>query len=411
LRGQRLHAQVVASPGADWGHAPQTSEPRFMKRQSASKNKASTPNPNAQLELDEPVDDLDEALEVVPYVYSITAYGADYPVDSLVKRIDAKDIIVPRFTWQKDLDSDIVGFQREYVWPRTKADRFIESLLLGLPVPGIFLVKEPSGRFLVLDGHQRLFSLQAYYQGVIDGVEYSLDGVQARFNGKRYRDLDVEDRRRLDDSIIHATVIRQDQPNEDQSSVYMIFERLNTGGVNLQPQEIRVALYHGELVRVLQTLNNDSSWRTLYGNKSKRLKDLEMILRFFAFFYHSNAYRSPMKDFLNRYMASNRDLQRQTESDLQKVFHGTVSVLARAVGPRAFRPVRVVNAAVVDSLMTGLAGRLVRGPIKDDKQLAEKYDALLKDSEYRNAVETGTSQEANVATRLRLATTAFADVK
>src|SRR6185295_8691482 len=124
----------------------------------------------------------------------------------------------------------------------------------------------------VLDGHQRLFSLSSFYEGVIAGEEYRLDNVQERFAGKRYKDLDVEDRRRLDDSIIHATVVRQDEPTEDQSSVYIIFERLNTGGVNLQPQEIRVALYHGELVRVLRDLNNHEAWRRLYGRPSKRLK-------------------------------------------------------------------------------------------------------------------------------------------
>ena len=201
---------------------------------------------------EELVDDLDETLEVTPYIYSITAYGADYPVDSLVKRIDSGDIVVPRFSWPPDERSEIVGFQREYVWPRTKSDRFIESLLLGLPVPGVFLVREPTDRFLVLDGHQRLHTLRSFYEGVIHGQEYRLDGVEERFHDKRYQDLDVDDRRRLDDSIIHATVIRQDEPSEDQSSVYMIFERLNTGGVNLQPQEIRVALYHGEFVRVLR---------------------------------------------------------------------------------------------------------------------------------------------------------------
>src|SRR5205807_6887793 len=108
------------------------------------------------LEPEEEVIDLDEAAEVIPYTYSITSYGADYPVDGLVKRIQAKDIIVPVFGRQPTADSSVVGFQREYVWPRPKADRFIESLLLGLPVPGIFLVKVPSGIFLVLDGHQRL---------------------------------------------------------------------------------------------------------------------------------------------------------------------------------------------------------------------------------------------------------------
>jgi hypothetical protein len=359
---------------------------------------------------EEPVDDLDEALEVIPYTYSITAYGADYPVDSLVKRIESGDIIVPRFSWEPDRETNIVGFQREYVWPRPKADRFVESLLLGLPVPGIFLVKEESGRFLILDGHQRLYTLHAFYQGVIHGEEYRLADVQDRFTGKRYKDLDVEDRRRLDDSIIHATVVRQDEPSADQSSIYVVFERLNTGGVNLQPQEIRVALYHGELVRVLRELNDHASWRALYGSKSRRLKDMELILRFLAFYFHASSYHSPMKDFLNRYMASNQVLQRQDEATLRAAFEPTVELILNAIGPRAFRPARAVNAAAVDSVMTGVARRLAKGPIQDPSGLKEAYVGLIRSSEYTPTIETGTSQEANVQTRLRLATAAFASV-
>lgn len=378
-----------------------------------SQTKESEELVQAELESgEEPVDDLDEAEEVIQFTYSITSYGADYPVDSLVKRIEARDIIVPTFGRQPTAESEIVGFQREYVWPRPKADRFIESLLLGLPVPGIFLVKEPSGLFLVLDGHQRLYTLHAFYDGVIQGEVYSLGNVQSRFAGKRYKDLDTEDRRRLDDSIIHATIVRQDEPTEDQSSIYVIFERLNTGGVNLQPQEIRVALYHGELVRVLRELNENADWRELFGAKSKRLKDMELILRFFAFYNYADQYRSPMKDFLNRYMATNRHLQRQSEEELQELFEETVSVIRDAIGPRAFRPRRAVNAAVVDSLMTGVAKRIAeKGEIKNKKQFAEQYDKLMKTRDYLAAVETGTSQEANVEARLRLAQEVFKGVR
>jgi len=348
--------------------------------------------------------DLDEAIEVIPFTYSITSYGADYPVDALVSRMKSGDIVVPRFSWEPDEGSKVVGFQREYVWPRTKADRFIESLLLGLPVPGIFLVKEATGRFLVLDGHQRLYTLAAFYDGVINGVEYRLENVQTRFLGKRHRDLDVEDRRRLDDSIVHATVVRQDEPSEDQSSIYVIFERLNSGGVNLQPQEIRVALYNGELVRVLRTLNGNPAWRRLIGHRVKRLKDMEMILRFFAFYYYSATYRSPMKDFLNRYMSTNRNLTRQSEAELTNVFEKTTETIVEHIGDRAFRPARPVNAAVIDSLMTGVARRLAAGPLKRGDQLAEQYDVLLANQDYRKAVETGTSQEQNVKTRIDEAT-------
>jgi hypothetical protein len=223
-----------------------TQIPEEQSSLDASAQKCSDFRNKPMPEDDEIVDSLDEATEVIPFTYSITSYGADYPVDSLVKRVTSDYIIVPTFEHYEQLSNDLDAFQREYVWTRAKADKFIESLLLGLPVPGIFLVKEPSGRFLVLDGHQRLFTLRAFCDGIIQGKEYRLQGVQKRFEGKTYRELDVEDRRRIDDSIIHATVVRQDHPSEDWSSIYVIFERLNTGGISLQPQEIRMALYHGE---------------------------------------------------------------------------------------------------------------------------------------------------------------------
>lgn len=367
-------------------------------------------NPKSKLDLpeEEAVDDLDPAEEIIPYTYTITSYGADYPVDSLVKRINAQDILVPVFSWKNPIKTKIVGFQREYVWPRPKADRFIESLLLGLPVPGIFLVKEPSGVLLVLDGHQRLHTLHSFYSGAINEDVYRLGEVQERFAGKRYTDLDIEDRRRLDDSIIHATVVRQDEPTEDQSSIYVIFERLNTGGVNLQPQEIRVALYHGEFVRILQELNDDPSWRKLYGAKSKRLKDMELILRFFAFLFYAQKYESPMKGFLNRYMATNRQLTKQSGDELRAIFRNTTKAIVSNFGSKAFRPRRAINAAVVDSLMVGVAKRLIsEGPIKNLQEAKKRFDKLLSDAEYFAAVETGTSQEANVKTRLTKAESAF----
>jgi hypothetical protein len=164
-------------------------------------------------------------------------------------------------------------------------------------------------------------------------------------------------------------------------------------------------------VRVLRSLNDSAHWRQLFGNKSKRLKDMEMILRFLAFYYYSKKYRSPMKDFLNRYMAQNRDLAHQSEKEITTTFNNTVAAIAQVIGHRAFRPVRAINAAVIDSLMTGVARRLASGPIRDEAELLRCYEELLNNKKYRDAVETGTSQEANVATRLDEATKAFASVK
>ena len=172
-----------------------------------------------------------------------------------------------------------------------------------------------------------------------------------------------------------------------------------------------MALYHGEFVGVLQTLNDDEAWRQLFGGKSRRLKDMEMILRFFAFLYHAAKYKSPMKDFLNRYMATNRHLKKQSGRDLVKVFTDTSRTILDGIGTRAFRPQRAVNAAVVDSVMAGVAKRiLAKGPVRNTAQLKAHFDRLMDDKDYIAAIETGTAQEANVKRRLERAEAAFANV-
>src|SRR5712691_11570847 len=88
------------------------------------------------LDAEEPVVDADEAAETTPFRYSITSYGADYPVDGLVKRIKAEDILIPTFDPEVKPGEALQGFQRQFVWTKPQCDRFVESLLLGLPVPG-----------------------------------------------------------------------------------------------------------------------------------------------------------------------------------------------------------------------------------------------------------------------------------
>jgi Protein of unknown function DUF262 len=360
---------------------------------------------------EEEIDDLDEVNEVIPATYTITAYGADYPVDGLVKRLEQGDIVVPLFSMQPEPGQTTVGFQREFVWTKPQCDRFIESLLLGLPVPGVFLVKEPSGKHLVLDGQQRLRTLQYFYGGVMQGKAFALENVQDKWRGKTYKALEADDRRRLDDSIIHATIVRQDEPSDDQSSIYLVFERLNSGGTFLQPQEIRVALYHGRLASLLNSLNTNSAWRGLYGKKSPRLKDLELILRFFALYYHSAQYKRPMKEFLNRYMAANTDLQRNGEAELTHLFTSTVDAVHSFIGPRAFRLKSAINAAVADSVLVGVARRLASGKPTKPESFKAAYGALLSDPDYLKASGRSTADEEFVRLRLHRAIDAFAKVE
>lgn len=341
----------------------------------------------------------DDELEF-PLNYSITSYGADYDVDGLVRRIQRDDIHVP-------------SFQRGYVWTIKQASKFIESLLLGLPVPGIFLSKEqPTQKLLVVDGQQRLRSLQYFYEGTfVDNKEFKLKGVHRDLENQTYQSLNAEARRRLDNSILHATIFRQDEPSDDQSSVYQIFERLNTGGTQLQPQEIRACIYDGPFNDLLRELNHYPAWRSVYGPINSRMRDQELILRFLAFYFRDDKYKSPLKSFLNKYMADNRYLKVNSENQVAAVFQNTIDTVLKCLGNRAFRPERALNAAVFDAVMVGIARRLEEcGPVAEGEALQSQYQALLDHGAFINATKKSTSDERNVSLRINLATETFAEV-
>ena len=364
-------------------------------------------NPPAEIEVDD-VLDVDPDQEVVATNYEITSYGADYPVDGLVKRIEQGDIVVPSFDPDFDESDEIQGFQRRFVWSRPQMDKFIESLLLGLPVPGIFLVRDRSNKLLVLDGQQRLRTLQAFYSRVHGGREFKLKQVQAPFQGLTYRDLDDEDRRRLDDSIIHATILRQEHPSGSQDAVYSIFERLNTGGSPLQPQEIRVALFNGPFLHAISEMNEDPNWRSLYGPQSARFKDHELILRVLALFENPEGYSRPVKTYLNHYLEKNQ--QRTDVTGVAPIFSAAADAVLENIGPKAFRPVRPLNAAVLDAVMVGMMRRLESGPVGKPEDLKGAYNDLLKNVDFSEATTSSTAAEFSVETRLRLASEAFSAV-
>lgn len=358
-------------------------------------------NPPDTVEVEEAFDAVGE--EFYPVEYAISSYGADYPVDGLVKRINSNAIYIP-------------SFQRSFVWNIYRASRFIESLLLGLPVPAIFLSKElDSSKMLVIDGQQRLRTLQFFYNGIFKPTDkaFRLRGVQARYQGKSYDTLSEDDRLRLDDSIIHAIIVKQESPDADgeetlsPSSAYHIFERLNTGGVLLQPQEIRSCIYHGPLVELLDQLNKNDAWRALFGNVSSRMRDRELILRFLALYRHADKYSKPMKEFLNRFAARYRKLDLPTAEGFTNVFTESVKLIHETIGYKAFKTTTAINAALFDSVMVGVARRIDSGPVTDHVMLKAQYDSLVSNPDFKNSISSGTTDEANVSTRLTMATNAF----
>lgn len=329
--------------------------------------------------------------------YEIGFYGADYPIDSLYKRMipeadgGAGDIIIP-------------PFQRRYVWNKAQADRFIESLLLGLPVPGIFLSADPeTKRLIVIDGLQRLLTIKHF----VDGTTPLGNSIHEEFRGKTYDSLNPSDRRELDNVIIHATVIRQDKPEGDSSSLYHVFERLNTGGTPAQPHEVRRSLYGGALSDLLEELDQNEDWREVYGRPSKRLKDQELILRFIALREAGERYGNPdktMKDFLTSFMKSSKDIPKNESERITKTFTRSIEFVNSVLGKSAFRPEGRLNTAVFDAVMVGISDHF-ESLEPDSFKLA--YQKLLTNPEFINATTSRTSHEPAVRKRIALAQDAF----
>jgi hypothetical protein len=349
-----------------------------------------------ELVLDDEVDDETLLEKPSEKKFSIDSYGADYTVDSLVKRMKRGDFKIPEF-------------QRKFVWTINHSSKFIESLLMGLPVPGIFLYKEAdTNKHLVIDGQQRLRTLEAFYDKKFEQKEFRLTGVRECWDGKTYDDLDPSDALKLDDSIVHATIFKQDEPKDVLESIYFVFERINTGGIRLSPQEIRNCITRGPFTQHVAKLNEDESWRAIFGKAHKRSKDEELIVRFLALFEDANNYEEPMSEFLNIFSDKMNNTPESRIATLGEVFLKTIHLVRSAIGEKAFRPHTVLNAAVFDSVMVGLATRLSKAASPSDDGVRIAYEILLRDESYIKLCERSTADAENVKQRLMIARKAFA---
>ena len=289
--------------------------------------------------------------------YNIISHSADLTVDGLVKRFDRDDIYRP-------------NFQRNFVWTRPQASRLIESILLGLPIPGLFFYTRQDKRHIVIDGLQRLNTLKAFMQNnwpkfdFVDGeiVEtksiFRLSGNGNKFKGATYESLPSEYRRVFDDTVIHVTYITQRSPQDDHSSAFHIFERLNSGGTPLNAQEMRVAIYSGRFQRHLQRWSQETtSWRKIFGNVHKRGTDQELILRFLGLHIDGENYRQPMKTFLNEFMHKYQNAKDETLDEFRSAFVKTIDRIYDALGNEAFRSSQSGNfsAPYFDALMVVVA--------------------------------------------------------
>jgi len=367
----------------------------------------SSPDENEEsLELDE-AEQLD-LLEAEPAPQQVTYSGQDFDVEGLVRRLDKSDILVPTFGHEDERISS-AGFQRGFVWSRPQMDRFIESLLLGYPIPGIFLVRQADRRYLVLDGQQRLRTLQHFYTGKFNGRDFALRNVGDLLKGLTYRTLPENQRRLLDNTFFQATVVDTDGSRESLEAVYQIFERLNSGGTQLTAHEIRVALYAGPFIDFLERLNQGTAWRAIYGKVSPRLRDQELILRILALYAVAPTYKRPLKTFLNNFAGEHRTLQRLDSGSLSASFEQASSMISSAAGRSAVRfQSSQVNTALAEALFVGLMRRIDFNSEIQINDVAEAINDIRNDPRLEDTISRSTADEEFVKTRLEISTKRFA---
>lgn len=321
--------------------------------------------------------------------YKIISYPADYTLKGLHDKWVADEIYVP-------------SFQRRYVWTINQASSLIESFLLGLPVPAIFLYRErPTQKLLVIDGQQRLRSVFGYFDGKFPDINqrFFLRKVKPQWDGLLFDELTNSDQIRLRDSVLRAIIVEQVDPKDD-TSMFHIFKRLNTGGTTLKPQEIRNALYHGPFATLLDELNRLRIWRALLGAEEpdKRMRDVELILRLISLAEQSDRYYKPMKDFMSGFMkASNLDT-----SNFERYEHNFVTAVENAVGklgPKPFHIKRGLNAAAYDSVMVAFYRHWRQCPPDID----ERYRNLLYNEAYLSYISVATTDVDTVKKRIELA--------
>ena len=272
--------------------------------------------------------------------YDITSAPRDWNPSNIVELIDSNIIEMPLF-------------QRKYVWDIKRASRFIESLILGLPVPELFVYidDDEESTYKIIDGQQRILSIYFFVKGrfpknnrtrnlikqkIQEGKSFEslLDDNQlfkdfnldldetSRYYKKKFDDLEEMKLKFRLRRYVRAIMIRQNKPDDNKDSMYEIFNRLNTGGVKLTPQEIRASLYYCPFYDMMLRINCNDKWRKIIGSENLEIhsRDVELILRAFALLEKWNAYSPKMLTFLNDYSQDSKKFNNDKIEYCERLF-------------------------------------------------------------------------------------------
>ena len=348
------------------------------------------------------------SIQMMIYII-LNSWGADLSFRELITMYEEKELVKPEL-------------QRKYVWDKTEASRFIDSLLLGLPVPSIFLANTTDDKKLIVDGYQRIMTVNDFVLGIwsTDNKVFKLinsDKINKKWRGKAFAELADQEQRRIKSTTIHAIIFEQKKPEGSDTSLYQIFERINTSGRSLMPQEIRNCVYQGKFNTLLFELNKNTKWRKLFGelNEDSRMKDLEFILRFFALaapeIKKMEKGAISLKKYLNEFMGSDNSKNEEHLNRREVTFGKVIDFIDKYFGENAFYNLQGTDMTTIrkrfyptvfDSISIATSIAIENG-FSSNGSLEEKRIRLLKDTEYRKCISEGTMKVEHIQGRIERA--------
>ena len=316
-------------------------------------------------------------------------------------------------------------FQRQFVWDVKKSSQLIESAMLGIPLPVVYFSEESGGKTSVIDGQQRLTAFFSFIDGKFpNDTEFKLSGLKIfkDLNKKKYTDLSDEYQERVSECNIRVITFKQDS---DEDLKFEIFERLNSGSVKLNDQELRNCIYRGRYNVLLRKLSEDRKYMDIMGYSAphKRMIDVEYVLRFASFFHQTYLkYVGPMKKFMNVEMETRQNISDADADNLKKAFKNSVSIVYSLLGRNAFRRFTVgtegnpeghwkskqFNASLFDVLMFSFADKDMNQIVGNLDSIKEALiDLMASNDEFIESILLATSSKKRVLKRFNIWTNAL----
>jgi hypothetical protein len=333
----------------------------------------------------------------------------------------AKDFSIREFLTMKN-DGELLlqpTYQRNYVATDLIASKLIESILLDVPIPVVYLAEEQDGSYSVIDGQQRLTSFLSFLDGKFpDNRPFKLSGLKVlpEINRRFFTDLDSELQKKIRSTTIHSIIIKKES-NPDIK--FEIFERLNTGSTKLNEDEIRNTVYRGKYIDLLAELSENQGFHVLVrkDNFKKRMIYRGMILRFFALSEKSYLnYKSSMKQFSNKELRDNKDLSASKEKEYKNRFEHCLDLVKVVFGQMAFRRYMPgengeagkwgetqINMALYDLQMVGFVNYTKNDVLAKADLIREGLlDLMINNQQFRELLIWQTSDTDKLKKRFRI---------